>query len=221
MVTLLTSQIDELLTQPETGMGYQTIDADVSGRTRRATVYNGDVLLWEDEPRAYLTASVYKDLAEAVDLLEARMIKSIRVVRREPQMRMLTSSMGSAAHVIGRPATDGAPRRTLPGDVFMRFTAYANDRRITAKRGLLPGTYATTEADSRAVETGEQAVERYALPNPLPAKYRFRIDPTKQTPYKEGTVQPADGNNGGGIEVLFYDGTAEDTVSGPKVLPER
>jgi hypothetical protein len=64
--------------------------------------------------------------------------------------------------------TQALPMATAPGDVFMRFTAYSNDRRNTSEKGLLPGTYATTEEDSRVVATGEQAVERYALPNPTP-----------------------------------------------------
>jgi len=102
----------------------------------------------------------------------------------------------------------------------MRFTAYLNDRRITPEKGLLPGTYATTEEDSRVVATGEQAVERYALPNPMPAVYRFRIDPKPGTSHQAGVVQPAYGHVGGGVEVLFTAGTAGDTVSGPTVLPE-
>src|SRR5207245_1474422 len=105
----------------------------------------------------------------------------------------------------------GDPKKTKQDDVFMRFTAYKNDRRITANNGLLPGTYATTDADSRNVKTGEQAVERYALPDPKPAKYRFRVVPTKNTEYREGTVQPAYGHKGGGVEVLFDQGTSDST----------
>ena len=74
--------------------------------------------------------------------------------------------------------------------------------------------------DRVCVSTGEQAVERYALPNPTPAVYRFRIDPTAGTQHQAGIVQPAYGHAGGGVEVLFTAGTAEDTVSGPAVLPE-
>ncbi len=103
----------------------------------------------------------------------------------------------------------------------MRFTAYRNDRRITTDKGLLPGTYATTEADSRNVRTGTEAVERYALPDPKPAIYRFRIDPREDTVNREGTVQPAFGHEGGGVEVIFDNGTDKNTVSGPAVLPEK
>lgn len=60
---------------------------------------------------------------------------------------------------------------------------------------------------------------RYALPNPKPAIFRFKIDPLQGTELRRGTVQPAFGHNGGGVEVLFDNGTDDGTVSGPKVLP--
>lgn len=201
-------------------MGYQTVDVEIPSGTRRGTVYNADLLIWEAEPIAHLATSVYERFAGTAGDVEVRTIRSIRVVPREPDvissptMRRLTLTASSG------PATDGELEQTAPGEVFMRFTAYSNDRRITPEKGLLPGTYATTEEDSRVVATGEQAVERYALPNPAPAVYRFRIDPTVGTQHQAGIVQPAYGHAGGGVEVLFTDGTAKDTVSGPAVLPE-
>jgi hypothetical protein len=201
-------------------MGYQNVEVEIPSGTRRATVYNADLLTWEEEPIAHLATSVYERLAGTARDVEARMIRSIRVVPRELDVRLSATMRGLTLTASSGPATDGEPRGTAPGDVFMRFTAYTNDRRITPEKGLLPGTYATTEVDSRAVATGEQAVERYALPNPAPAVYRFRIDPTAGTHHQAGIVQPAYGHAGGGLEVLFPVGTARDTVSGPTVLPE-
>ena len=94
----------------------------------------------------------------------------------------------------------------------MRFTAYKTDRRITPKRGLAPGTYATTAEDAKNVNTGTEAVERYALPNPQPAIYRNKIEPLKDTVYRKGTVQPAYGHKGGGVEVIFDNGTGDNTA---------
>ncbi len=125
------------------------------------------------------------------------MIRSIRVVPREPDVRSAPWTRGLVLTASTGPAADGEPRGTAPGSVFMRFTAYLNDRRITPERGLLPGTYATTEEDARVATTGEQAVERYALPNPVPAVYRFRIDPKPGTSHQAGIVQPAYGHVGG------------------------
>ena len=108
---------------------------------------------------------------------------------------------------------------TETGDVFKRFSAYRNDKRITQNRGLKPGTYATTEEDATYIQTGTQAVNRYALPNDAPAVYVFTIRPPPDTPVKKGVVQPAYGRDGGGVEVLFVDGCQENTVSIPKVIP--
>jgi hypothetical protein len=201
-------------------MGYQTVEVEIPSGVRRATVYNADLLVWEEEPRAHLAGSVHERSAGTAGEVEARMIRSIRVVPREPDVRSAPWMRGLVLTASTGPAADGEPRGTAPGSVFMRFTAYLNDRRITPERGLLPGTYATTEEDSRVVATGEQAVERYALPNPTPAVYRFRIDPKPGTAHQAGVVQPAYGHVGGGVEVLFTDGTAGDTVSGPAVLRE-
>jgi hypothetical protein len=221
MIKLNESQIAQLLSQPETGMGYQIVEVKVAAGVKRATVYNADLLLWEDEPRTYLAEGTYQQLVKGADSVEARRIESIRVVQPVRHAREHMETQKSAEGLLGKPATEGEPKRTKYGDVFMRFTAYKDDRRITPDRALRPGTYATTEADSRNVGTGEQAVERYALPDPKPAKYRFRIDPTKDTEYREGTVQPAYGHKGGGVEVLFDRGTSASTVSGPKELPEK
>ena len=221
MIRLNAAQIGGLLSQAETGMGYQTVEVKVAAGIRRATVYNADLLLWDEEPRTYLAEGTYQRLVKTADSLEARMIESIRVVRPVRQVREQTAMEKFAENLLGKPATEGDPKKTKQGDVFMRFTAYKDDRRITANNGLLPGTYATTEADSCNAKTGEQAVERYALPDPKPAKYRFRIDPTKDTEYREGTVQPAYGHKGGGVEVLFDKGTSNNTASGPTELPEK
>lgn len=198
MIELLESQTSALLGQPESGMGYQTVEVEIPSGVRQATVYNADLLVWEEEPRAHLAASVYERSAGTAGEVEARMIRSIRVVPREPDVRSAPWMRGLVRTASTGPAADGEPRGTAPGSVFMRFTAYLNDRRITPEKGLLPGTYATTEEDSRLVATGEQAVERYALPNPAPAVYRFRIDPTAGTQHQAGMVQPAYGRAGAG-----------------------
>ena len=64
-------------------------------------------------------------------------------------------------------------------------------------------SYATTEADARNVGTGREAVARYALPDPAPASFVFTILPDGGTVIQRGTVQPAFGQPGGGVEVLL------------------
>lgn len=220
MIKLSEAQVSKLLSQPESGMGYQVVEVERKTSVRKGTVYNGELLLWEDEPRAALAEGVYETLVKVADSIEAQKIEAIRVLRHAP--RLVPKGMEKLAQtLLGKPATEGEKKKTQKGKVFMRFTAYSNDKRITANNGMLPGTYATTEADSRHIKTGAEAVERYALPDPKPAKYRYRIDPLEETEYREGIVQPNYGHEGGGVEVIFDNGTDENTVSGPDVLPEK
>jgi hypothetical protein len=119
-------------------------------------------------------------------------------------------------------ASDADAEKTKDGERFYRFSAFANDRRVTPTNGLLPDSYATTEADGNLVKTGSDAVERYALPNDDPASYRFSIKPLKDTEIKKGIVQPANNHKGGGVEVIFTQGTTKETVTQPPAkLPDK
>lgn len=217
MIKLSASQITRLIDQPESGMGYQTVEVEYQTRIHKAVVYNAELLMWEQEPRTILVEA-YDTLTKRASVSEAQFIKSIRVVSPP---RVVTESVAEKLlkEIQGRPAIEGELRQTKKGDVFARFTAYNNDRRITPNKGLTPGTYATTEADAKNVMTGSEAVERYALPNPKPAIYRYKIDPHKDTIYRQGVVQRAFGHKGGGVEVIFDNGTDPNTVTGPVVLP--
>lgn len=200
-------------------MGYQTVEADLrdSWVPREGTVFNAELLVWGPE-RPALRPGRFESLLEQASRAEARDIRSLRVI---PPSRRLAGFVAerSAAGEEGGPATEAQPEETEEGDVFVRFTAYRNDRRITPGKGLRPGTYATTEEDAKNVTTGSEAVERYALPDPTPAVFRFRIEPSQGTELRRGVVQPAFGHGGGGVEVLFDDGTDDGTVNGPKEIP--
>jgi hypothetical protein len=218
MIKLSEAQIVQMLDQPESGMGYQTVEVEYQRELRKATVFNGELLLWKTESPTLLTESTYERLIKSASIDEARLIKAIKVVR--PPRRVAESALEkSEERILGKPATEGEPQKTKEGEVFIRFTAYKNDRRITPKRGLVPGTYATTAEDAKNVKTGTEAVERYALPDPKPAIYRNKIEPLEHTVHRKGTVQPAFGHKGGGVEVIFDNGTDDNTVTALPVLP--
>lgn len=109
---------------------------------------------------------------------------------------------------LSRPLHSSPPLegQTQPRDQFVRFSAFRNDRRITADGRLMPGTYATTFNDSQHASSGLAAVGRYALPNRVPARWRFDFVVFPNCPIKYGTVNPAFGQAGGGVEVEFVDG---------------
>ena len=85
----------------------------------------------------------------------------------------------------------------------------------------MQGTYATTEWDSHIVPSGLAAVARYALPNPMPAIYCFRIAPSQGIPILVGTTSPAYSQAGGGVEVRFNQPTQAVSASWPVRIAER
>jgi hypothetical protein len=46
-------------------------------------------------------------------------------------------------------------------------------------------------------------------------------NPVSRTIFLEGIAQPAYGKTGGGVEVIFVDGSPDNTVRGPEEIPER
>ena len=68
-----------LLNQPESGMGYQIVEAVTADyKTKRGIAYNAELLLFEEEPRARLRADYRSLLAEAK--ISTDEIRSLRVV---------------------------------------------------------------------------------------------------------------------------------------------
>jgi hypothetical protein len=119
-------------------------------------------------------------------------------------------------------AKDAPITLTAAGEEFKRFSPYPNDRRVTAGMGLMTGTFATTSEDAAAhIKTGMDAVARYALPSDKPASNEFTINPSANTDLQRGTVAPANNQPGGGVEVIFVNGSPDGTVTGPKQIPDK
>ena len=119
-------------------------------------------------------------------------------------------------HVHGSPPFSGC---TTNGQSFVRFSAFHDDRRVTARGGLLPGTHSTSFTDASSVLTALTAVGHYALPSMAAPQYRFEILPPPLTDIYYGTVSPNFGQSGGGTEIEFYRGVADGHVSGPTMIP--
>jgi hypothetical protein len=135
---------------------------------------------------------------------------------------LLSESVNLSMLAASAAAQDAPITLTELAEIFKRFSAYANDHRVTPGKGLTPGTFATTKEDADAnIKTGTDAVARYALPNSKPASNVFTISPAKDTEVKRGTAQPANNQPGGGVEVIFVNGLPDGTVTGPVTIPDR
>lgn len=214
------AQQRSLIHQPETGMGYQLVElTTMAFRKVVGIAYNAEIVLEKDEPEQ---RAFFRHLALGTHLKSyGQAVREVRLLTPgsvEYRAFMLGETRGAYAAARG-PAKDAPVEATKQGEVFKRFSAYENDRRIRANGSLEPGTYATTEEDARRVRTGKDAVARYALPNPEPAVNVFTIKPAAATAIQYGVAQPAYGQPGGGAEVIFTNGTTARTVTGPDKIP--
>lgn len=222
MYRLTDSDRLSLLRQPESGMGYQVVDAvTILGTTRRGVAYNAELLLLDsDRENDRRILSLSRNLSEAVTKASSAggMFRSLTVVS-DPRMTVLSKAEATKS---SGGASDAPVDKTAQDEQFYRFSAFANDNRVQSDNSLSSGSYATPEADGNTVKNGTEAVERYALPNPDPASYRFKVSPLKDTKVQRGIVQPANGHKGGGAEVIFTAGTTKDTVALPPTkLPDK
>ena len=218
MYQLSHDETRSLLEQPESGMGYQVVNAKTDYRTKRGVIFNAELLTLDEDKHSDRRILLSKSYAEALRTAKSAVgqFRSLSVVRDYG-----TTALSKRETKAAGGANEAAEEKTKEGEGFYRFSAFKNDRRITADRSLLSGTYATTKEDGDKVKTGREAVERYALPNPDPASHRFTIKPEKDTKLKRGIVQPANGHHGGGVEAIFTEGTQKDTVTMPPTkLPD-
>jgi hypothetical protein len=200
-------------------MGYPLVEAVTKdGQTKRGIVHHSELLSLDELRNFDRLMMKQRSPAELLNSAPstAGQYRSIKVAGA----RMVAES---SRHAVTSGGASDAPRgKTNDGDAFYRFSAFEKDRRVTAEGRLLPGSYATTKADGDKVKTGKEAVERYALPNDEPASYRFSIAPERGTAIQSGIVQPANGHKGGGVEVIFRDGTQDHTVAlPPDHLPDE
>lgn len=202
----------ELLKWPETGMGFQYVEGQVNGRNVVLLVFNAeDAYDVSDVPLADSTdpASILLNGTRIIQAIGAAVLQndtlSVSVNAVAPPR-----TGGGAAGGAATPTATVAPPSSLVKSyaltgsrLFHRFSAFKHDRRVDKKGNFLAGTYATTDSDFPMVPSGFAAVGRFALPNIAAASYHFQIEAPKTTWVTTGTVAPAFGQAGGGVEAVF------------------
>ena len=110
---------------------------------------------------------------------------------------------------------------TDPNDVLYRCEPWPISRRINqANQKIAKDTYACPASELPFFPTGFAAVGRYALPNLMPACYRWKLQPVAGTSLDCGASVPLYGQAGGGVEVRFRGLTKNRTpIANPVVLP--
>lgn len=128
----------------------------------------------------------------------------------------------------GRTGVDETYYRWEPTPISKRIR-----RRVMITEKLSNGTEKKTPADTVAKDTfaapmsevpfmptGFSSVARQALPQLLPACYRWELHPPANTPMRCGAIVPMFGQSGGGVEVAFPDEFVNvGPIANPVVLP--
>jgi len=203
----------KLLSLPESGMGYQVIEATYSDFSRKeCIVLNASIA----EPTYNRNA---RDILKSISLEEANKIYKFASPSAEIIDVKLKADKGIfKASVIKLSEAKGADKAPLEltkkDERFVRFSPFEDDKRIDkVNKEALPGTYATTKKDADyCIDHRIDPIARYALPSILPVKYAFNICPCERTVVQRGTVESANDQSGGGEEALFPKGTDNNTV---------
>lgn len=217
------SDRQKLTSLPETGMGYQVIDARTIGNyyKERFVVYNSELILKMDSnfsssKRDLLISGYSKSIMNAITInIET---SSISVLSKSEIKNNINMTFGlvntKGRHIGSLGAIDSIKERADGNEVFVRLSAYEQDNRIDFENKCLKdGSFSTTKKDYLdCLRFEDDPVDRYALPNDERIKWTFFIKPSPNDILQRGIVQPAFGHFGGGIEAYFENGTSVNTM---------
>lgn len=211
----------KLLEMPETGMGFQVIelvgDTEISGD--KFIVFNAEIAIELDE---HFQANISK----FHDFNSRFSPSSLPILNVKPENIFVLSRADIIEKINfilfadpnnrrngGKGATDNAVEIATGKDLFVRVSAYENDKRIdTSNKCLKPGSFTTTMPDyTDCVVTEDDPIDRYALPGQKNIMWCFYFKPVKGDTLQNGIVQPAFNHQGGGLEVFYDRGTSPDT----------
>ncbi len=197
---LSSSQEKELLRLPESGMGYQIVDAKREGTdiTAKFIVLNAEIAVEMNE-----AAPLYvKEIATAGfgNIIEKAMPfrwKIINVLQQDSELKPV-----SIANVAKPEFPDG-------GEIFVRRSLYQNDKRIdTMNNCLRAGSYTTTLPDSmKHRSSSDDPLIQLAMDHGVRGQWGFHIRPKRTDPLQRGKKDPQTGAK----EVFFQNGTSYGT----------
>ena len=209
---LRASQENDLLRQPETGMGYQVIEAGKAGNyiLERFLVLNSEIVI---EMNTSTSDNIRRIIREGVYSIKASanyFTLNIISVLNENQFRNIINESKNENE---RGAIENPVEYANGIEFFVRLSAFDNDRRVDkVNMCLRAGSYTTTMEDYlKCKAINADPVDRYALPNNDKVQFAFHIQPLKANTLQRGTVQPANGKRGGGKEAYFALGTSSGT----------
>jgi len=223
-----TPEIQKLLSLPETGMGYQIIESGHFTKSRYV-VYNAQIAINIDQYFNTFKKRLFNEgFKITLQKIEPIALTNITLLRKtelmfstpifETKFMADKEKKDKKRQNGGKGAIDNPIQQANGLDMFVRVSAYEDDKRIDfVNKRLTDGTYTTTLQDyTDCVQTQDDPVDRYALPNDEEIKWAFYIQPKKADELQLGIVQPAFEHAGGGIEAYFHKGTSYNTYLSKK-----
>jgi hypothetical protein len=208
---------NELLSRPETGMGYQFVEAKVAGdySFRKYIVLNSQIAVAiDDKYRENISEIFQGDFARKKKLAPLLNLTSFTVLDKRGIKNFVSEGGQGQGGAIDNPSESANGK-----EIFVRVSAYENDLRVDMQNKCLrPGSFSTTFEDYWLCKNNSlDPVDRYALPNEERIKWKFQVQPREGDVLQRGIVQPANDKRGGGAEAYFENGTSGITVDGPSV----
>lgn len=211
MLKLSETDVQRFVSMPELGMGYQLVSCpDGRANFNHYILLNCSILVSDEELRDISVAHRLSAASSANSfeklLAELPTAKDVELSNDWDAFQAI-ARVGTSARWPG--ASSGKELHSSPPfqrslrdpKLCVRFSAFERDRRVLPDGKVASGTYVTPLLELRHCDTGFGACGRYALPNPAPAKWLFVILAHAMSEYLCGTVVPAFGNAGGGLEI--------------------
>lgn len=214
------SVTSNLLSLPESGMGYQIVDAKREGgyAKKRFLIYNSELIVDFDNRFTEFKRQIIKEgYRRIINKAEYLSLEISAIVKRSEVEASWSLSENKkqekGRHSGGKGAIDKPKECTDGEEIFVRLSSYENDKRIDfSNKKLIPGTYTTTNGDYYAcVRLNDDPVDRYSLPSDEEIEWAFYVQPKSYDILQRGIVQSAFDHDGGGLEVYFEKGTSINT----------
>lgn len=220
----------QLLLLPESGMGYQLIEAKYYPinttviLSSNFVIYNSELIIPHDDinsEKQKIFTNGYSEVlrsARSIDIFSS----SVSLISKSKlySSKLLDNHLVTkrSRHQDGKGAKDNPPVKANGSEIFVRLSAYENDMRIDfVNKKLKNGSYTTTEKDYLlCIKTEDDPIDRYALPAEETIEWSFIIRPKYGDTLQRGIVQAAFGHAGGGEEAYFANGTSSDTYLGKR-----
>jgi hypothetical protein len=210
-----------LLELPESGMGYQIINAIRNGEFNLETfiVYNSELVVDSNHIFTWLELKLMHDgFSYLVNNLETIKLYAPTLFTNDA-LRSIRNLSETSVHISrkysgGNAAIYNESKFRSGSEIFVRLSTYYVDKRVDLiNKKLRPGTYTTTAEDYlKCKKLADDPIDRYALPIDETIQSTYFIKPKSVDPYRLGFVQPANNQSGGGIEAFFDKGTSNDTL---------